>query len=279
LITVAFRLDDPSETSNQDVEAGILDALRVHQATCTFAVIPFRMFDGRKTPLSVARARPLVRAAEEGLIEPALHGYIHASRYPELAPPSEFSGLSHDEQRSMIKEGRAHLETVFGMEVSGFIPPWNSYDGITVEVLEQEGLRYLSASWLAPLTPRRSLRILPFTARLGLLSQALNEAAAFTRANPVIVIVMHHYDFAESGSDQASTNTNEFSNLLSCLTSRSDIRIQTLAEISNSMACPDLPIRQHRFRSRHHFMSHLLPRLSFVNNSPWRDMLAKMLSL
>jgi hypothetical protein len=40
MIRLAFRFDDPSETSNQLVEAGIIDALRRHRACATFAVIP-----------------------------------------------------------------------------------------------------------------------------------------------------------------------------------------------------------------------------------------------
>lgn len=275
MITIAFRLDDPSETSNQEVEAGILDVLRAHRASCTFAVIPFRIADGKRIPLSVERARPLVNAAQEGVIEPALHGYVHTRIHPEMALPSEFVGRSRDEQQAMIREGRAHLESVFGKTVTGFVPPWNSYDITTLGILEQAGFKYLSAGWRAPSNPKGKVKILPLTVHLSEIPQAIAEARLFIKASPVIVVVMHHYDFMESGSDQALINIAEFSNMLSQLVCQVDIKLRTLAEISEFMISPDLPIRQNSIRAKHHLMTHLLPKHSFMNTSPWRVMLAK----
>jgi hypothetical protein len=40
MIQVALRFDDPSETSDQGVEASILDALHEHDSCATFSVIP-----------------------------------------------------------------------------------------------------------------------------------------------------------------------------------------------------------------------------------------------
>lgn len=275
MITVAFRLDDPSETSNQTVEAGILDAFRTLHAACTFAVIPFRIVDGKRIPLSAARARPLVDAAHAGVIEPALHGYVHARIHPEMATPSEFAGRPRDEQQRMIIEGRAHLESVFGRPVTGFVPPWNSYDSTTPGVLEEAGFKYLSASWHATANSKESIRILPLTVHLGEIPQAIDEARLYIKANPVIVVVMHHYDFMESGSDQASISLGEFSNLLSLIACQADIHLRTLAEISGLMISPDIPIRQHRLQKKHHLMARFLPKHSFLNASPWRGMLAK----
>ena len=275
MITVAFRLDDPSETSNQEVEAGILDALRAHHAQCTFAVIPFCMADGNRIPLSVERARPLVLAAQEGVIEPALHGYAHTRIHPEMAQPSEFLGRSHDEQQAMICEGRSYLESVFGKAVTGFVPPWNSYDCTTLEILEQAGFKYLSASLRAPATSKGRLKILPLTAHLNEIPQAIDEARRYILANPVIIVVMHHFDFAESGSEQALINIAKFSNMLSQLVCQADIKLRTLSEIAESMISPDLPLQQHSIRAKHHLMTHLLPKHSFLNASLWRGILAK----
>jgi peptidoglycan/xylan/chitin deacetylase (PgdA/CDA1 family) len=275
MITVAFRLDDPSETSNQEVEAGILDVLRALHTPCTFAVIPFRMLDGKRIGLSAERARPLVDAAHEGIIEPALHGYVHVRALPEMTQPSEFSGRPHEEQRSMILEGRTHLETVFGQAITGFIPPWNSYDKNTFEILETEGFKYLSSGWRAPSHVKGKIKALPLTAHLGDIPQAIAEARRFISAHPIIVVVMHHYDFAESGSEQSIINLKEFSNTVSGLVKKSDINIQTLAQVSKIMSCTDLPIRQYRMRSKNRLMAHLLPKYSFMSTSLWQGMLAK----
>ncbi len=275
MITVAFRLDDPSETSNQTVEAGILDALRANRASCTFAVIPFRLVNGQRTPLSAERARPLVDAAREGVIEPSLHGFVHARIHPEAAQPSEFVGRSYEDQRTMIREGRAHLESVFGKPVVGFVPPWNSYDSTTIRILEEAGFKYVSAGWRAPSKPHGQVKTLPLTVHLSEIPQALDEARRFIKARPVIVVVMHHYDFEESGSDQASTSVPEFASLLSQLICQSDVKLQTLAEISGFMAGPELSVRQHNVRAIHPLMARFLPKHCFLNASPWRAMLTK----
>lgn len=88
MIRLAFRFDDPSETSDQEIEAGVIEALRQHEVCATFAVIPFRMINGEKVPLSASRARPLVKAMQDGIIEIAQHGYLHLRRDPEPAPPN-----------------------------------------------------------------------------------------------------------------------------------------------------------------------------------------------
>lgn len=277
MITVAFRLDDPSETSNQEVEAGILDALRTYRIPCTFAIIPFRMMDGKKTALSKERARPLVAATRDGIIEPALHGYLHVRTHPEMAQPSEFLGRLRDEQQSMISEGRAHLESIFDQPVKGFVPPWNSYDNITLQILAKDGFKYLSAGWHAPKTSKEHIKILPLTAHLSDIQEAVNEARCFIKANPIIVVVMHHYDFSESGSKQAVTHITKFSNTISWLTSQSDIKLRTLSEISECMTSANAPIRQHRIREKHRLLASILPKHSFLNTTLWRGMLASPL--
>lgn len=275
MITIAFRFDDPSETSNQEVEASILDALRTHRACCTFAVIPFRMVDGERKGLSVERAHPLVKASQEGLIEPALHGYAHVPIKPEEKRRSEFAGIASDGQRTMVREGRAHLESVFGMAVTGFVPPWNSYDITTLRILDQAGFKYLSAGRRATVDPKGKIKLLPFTVHLNEIKHAIAEARQFIKASPVIVVVMHHYDFKESGADQAFTNIAEFSNMLSQLVCQADIKLRTLRDVSEMMISPNSAIWQYGIREKNNLIARLVPKHSFVNAPLWRCMLAK----
>ena len=275
MITLAFRLDDPSETSNQELEAEILDVLYTHRVPCTFAIIPFRIVDEKRISLSLERARPLIAATREGFIEPALHGYVHVRIDSEMIQPSEFSGRSKNEQFVMISEGRAHLESIFDQSVNGFVPPWNSYDKTTVQILEASGFRYISASWRAPKTNKGHIKMLPLTAHLNHLNEAVNEARRFSKANPVIVVVMHHYDFAESRSNMAVTHISDLSDKISWLADQPDIKIRTLTEISESMTSSDTAIRQYRIRNKYSLFSSMLPKHSFLNTTPWRGMLAK----
>ena len=43
MITVTFRLDDPSQISDHQLEKGILDLFNRYNASITFAVIPFQL--------------------------------------------------------------------------------------------------------------------------------------------------------------------------------------------------------------------------------------------
>ncbi|MGA9164324.1 MAG: DUF2334 domain-containing protein [Thiobacillus sp.] len=274
MIRVALRLDDPSETSHQGVETGVMDILRKHRAAATFAVIPFRMVDGERKALSLQRALPLVEAAREGVIEIALHGYTHVRRLPEPALPTEFSGCPQGEQHALIEAGRNRLEQIFEQRVRGFVPPWNSYDLATLHSLDALDFRYVSADWAQPANYRGDLKLLPRTAHLGDIPAALNEARRFVKARPVIVVVLHHYDFSESGSDHAVIDMPGFDCALERIQAEPDVRICTLGDLSDSFSAPSSQMLRHHQLTRSRLARRLLPRQSFLDSSLWRGAIA-----
>jgi peptidoglycan/xylan/chitin deacetylase (PgdA/CDA1 family) len=274
MIRVALRLDDPSETSHRAVEAGILDALRSHGACATFAVIPFRMVDNQLMALSTTRALPLIEAAQAGVIEVALHGHAHARFHPESAIPSEFAGRPEADQDALITEGRSHIESVFGQSVIGFVPPWNSYDVATLSVLERQRFHYVSAGLNITDGYSGELKLLPLTAHLRDVPAALAEARRFHKAGPVIVVVMHHFDFVESGVDGGSIDLQGFAALLANLSAQPDVTLCKLADVSTSFSHTVSSIRQHRLRSRYSYLRRLLPRHCILNAPLWQALLA-----
>ena len=261
------------------MEAGILEALYNHRVCATFAVIPFRMVAGQRIALSVSRAHPLIEAEHVGVIEVAQHGYTHARLQPEPALPSEFLGRPPDQQRALIIEGHDHLASVFGHRIQGFVPPFNSYDAATLSVLESEGFSYVSAGWNASETYRGPLKLLPMTTHLSDLPAALQEARRFVRANPVVVTVMHHYDFAESGSDRAVIDLAGFSAILAKLTGQSDITLCRLGDVAVNFGATDRPMRQRRLWTRYRRLRRILPKHHFFDAPLWRGMLAGALKL
>jgi peptidoglycan/xylan/chitin deacetylase (PgdA/CDA1 family) len=274
MIRVAFRLDDPSETSHQGVEEGILDTLYSHKACATFAVIPFRRIEGQRVPLSRSRAAPLIQAARAGVVEPALHGHTHARLQPEMQPPSEFVGRPWGDQHTLILEGRAHLESIFGCPIVGFVPPWNSYDDATIGVLRSQSFSYLSASRAVTSDHRGVPRLLPFTTRPRDLPVAIEEARRFSGSHPVIIVVMHHYDFLESGSEQAAFDLAKFSVVLARLMDDPGIAVCKLADIAEDLNPAARPIYQHQTWARYPRLRRCLPRHSFLNAPVWRAILA-----
>jgi len=276
MIRVAFRFDDPSETSNQLIEAGVIDALRRHRACATFAVIPFRMVDGVKVSLSAARAKPLVEAARDGIIEIALHGHTHQRRAPEPAAPTELAGLSEDEQHSMIQEGCVHLENIFGRHITGFVPPYNSYDRGTLTALESNDFRYFSAGTIQ-VDYQGRLKSVPQTAYLKDIPWLFDEARRYQNAYPVIVIVMHHFDFAESGSPNATIDLPGFERALGLIQADKNIRIATMDALTSGLRTSVRQLIRHHHWAHFRILRTLVPKKCILDASLWHSMLSRLI--
>lgn len=274
MIRLAFRLDDPSETSHQGVEAGIMEILRRRNVPATFATIPFRIIDGERRPLSATRAHPLVEAQRAGLVEIAQHGHIHLRHKPEPAPPTEFRGCPRAEQQALIEEGKRHLESIFEERIRGFVPPWNSYDAATVSSLVELGFDYLSAGWEMPTKSHGPLQLLPRSAQLKDFDKAFTEALRFAAARPAIVFVMHHYDFAESGATKAALDLGRFDQMLTQALAHPGTQVTTLSQLAQAFTANDRHLAlQHRLAGNP-ILGRLLPHSSLVDGPLWRSILA-----
>lgn len=274
MIHLAFRLDDPSETSHQGVEAGILETLQRHGVPATFAVIPFRIVDGTRRSLSAVRAQPLVEAHRAGLVEVAQHGHVHLRRHPEPAAPTEFCGRTCAEQLALIGEGKQHLESIFGGRVCGFVPPWNSYDAATASSLVELGFTYLSAGWQIPAADHGALRLLPRTAQLKDFDTAFSEALRFEAARPIVVFVLHHYDFAESGNASAPLDLPRFGQMLARARAHPGTRVSTLSQLSQALPANRRRVALQQRLTDNPILGRLLPRSSLLDAPLWRGILA-----
>lgn len=262
MIRLALRLDDPSETSDQKIESGILSALDACGLRATFAVVPFREFNGERVALSPDRARPLIDAQRRGLIEVALHGNTHINR-ANGAKKSEFSGMPVTDQFRLIQEGAQHLGKIFDTRIGGFVPPWNGYDLNTLTALQQDGFDYISADWRMPIGYAESLPILPLTCHVSQVKEAFAEARRISFMSPVIIAMIHHYDFTESGSDNSKFDMKYFEELLAWVShqpQRSSVRLIDVAKNINGSFLR----RQARSRD-HRLIKRMLPALSFIS--------------
>lgn len=233
MIRLAFRLDDPSATSNQEVEARILDSLARHGLCASFAVIPFRGTQEAPLPLTRARAQLMREAAASGVLDIALHGHAHRD-VAGGGRPSEFSGVPTAQQRRLLEQGRALLENVFERPVTGFVPPWNSFDAATLDALESLGFNHVSSNLAhSPMRPT-SLRLLPLTCHLPELKAAIAEARRFARLQPVVIVVMHHYDFP-GGDAPVFREPAEFDALLAWIAAQEDLEVNTLTQLAATL--------------------------------------------
>jgi len=260
MIRLALRFDDPSATSDRSLEEGIFAAARTAGIPLTVAVIPFRNQAGEQVGLTEARAAHLIQAQRDGIIEVAQHGYCHEPETPGQKPPSEFSGQDFDRQLEKISQGRSVLEALFGKSITGFVPPWNTFDARTSGALAQIGFRYLSAGWEMDADCSPDLVYLPRTCQMTELQAVLHALRTFDSLDPVVVAVMHHYDFAESGNPQATTDLNRFGALLQSLGRDARLQVSTLSTLTDA-ACTSLQnrIRQNAWGSLHWRLQRRLP--------------------
>jgi len=276
LIQVAIRFDDPSPSSKQFLERAIIEVFASHGCCVTVAVIPFKRMNGKLVGLTKEGASHLVTAASRGTAEIALHGLAHEQR--ESTPPgnvSEFAGLASGDQLPLISKGLLRLKEVFGDTIFGFVPPWNSFDAGTLEAVEKLGFRYLSAGWETPLGHRGGVAIVPRTCNVSIVEAAVKEARRARLLSPVIVAVMHHYDFSESGDGEASIDVPALDRLLSWLKKQPDVTISPLGEVAARLTDREYrrALKRHRLREALHWrLRRYVPQYSLLPG-PWWHLL------
>jgi len=236
-VTVVFRFDDYSETSNTAMEVKLINAFRQHGVCCTFSIIPFickgSTHDSREQgviPLSTAKADILKEAVEAGAVELALHGYAHQT-IRDTGGWTEFIGLGYDAQFAKLKKGKDFVEQMLAQPVTIFVPPWNSYDSNTARALGDLGFRCLSAATFGVGEGPSSLKFLPATSDLLQLRQAVEVARRRPEADRLVVALFHTYDFTEASETQGIMAYQDLVGLLDWLVSQPDVDVKTMSEV------------------------------------------------
>jgi peptidoglycan/xylan/chitin deacetylase (PgdA/CDA1 family) len=242
-IKIVFRYDDFSSQSPTKLDVALIESLGEHHCAATFAVVPAMVEGNYRDPsprpmieLSPEKVRLLRTAIERKVVEPALHGLNHQShRSREAGGFSEFAGLSYAEQRAKICRGKELLEQQAGVEITTFVPPWNSYDANTLRVIQEAGFTAISAGLWGTCGESSQLTFVPSTCPLNL--GALRSAVAVARAGddpePVIVVLFHPSDFEDTGAGGATT-IPDFRAILRWTREQADVDVVTVARLSRS---------------------------------------------
>lgn len=251
MIRIAFRFDDPSPVSKQHVEEMVFDALHSRNIPLTCATVPVRPRGGNEIRFTRDRISHYEIMHHAGLMEIALHGYSHCdARTMPTGNPSEFAGIPYQQQKSVIATGRSILEDVFQKPITGFVPPWNNYDATTVEALEELGFKYLSAGYRLPPKSSTILRNIPLTSRLSSIDTTIAQARRFEMFSPVVVVVLHHYDFDRDPDDPPvrEFDQHEFSRILENLTGIPDAQFTTLGKLAEEISPHSCAVWKHYLR-------------------------------
>lgn len=238
-IHVFLRFDDYCATSPIAIEQGLVAALRRTGLSATFAVVPALTEGSYHEPgdrgtvaMSEAKRAFLREAVTDGVVDAALHGWNHRTRV--AAPPhSEFEGLDPSVQHDLIGRGAAVLREWTGRAPSVFVPPWNRYDQATLAALEVHGFRCLSAHRFGAVGGR-GLRFAPITIEIPNLRRAVAHARTEGDADPIVGVLMHPYDFHESGDPRATMSLASFERDLEWLAAQADVRVVTIARLTDA---------------------------------------------
>lgn len=259
-IQVVFRFDDYSTSSNTALEQRILMEFSNLGAPITFAVIPFEAegyVNGQVanlTPLSDDKGLILKQAAQNGIVEVALHGHIHCS--VREGDPAEFIGLGLPNQQARLEAGKALLEQITQATVTTFVPPWNQFDDDTLHALRASGFKMLSARADAPANTNTNLDFLPATTGIRGATQAI-EAARRQPGNHIVVILFHEYDFIEFDKQRGCMNLEEFTQLMVWIKQQSDIEVLSMQQAAQQSS--DLSLTRYHANRRSGILARLLP--------------------
>jgi predicted deacetylase len=153
-----FRWDDVSPYQDRKKYRLLVDLFVRYSFPAVLGIIPDNhdediKFDTMKENVFVDELHQLEKAGWEM----AQHGYRHLQHTDNggilnLNKASEFAGRDFETQKSDIEQGMKILVD-YGFKPVTFIPPWHSFDMMTVKVLEQLNFKILSDGMF--LYPRR----------------------------------------------------------------------------------------------------------------------------
>jgi peptidoglycan/xylan/chitin deacetylase (PgdA/CDA1 family) len=234
-VNLVFRLDDFSAVSSTGIEREVITLFRQHRVALTIGVVPFVCSHdfGDPTeqillPLPADKVDFLRQAVNDATIDVALHGYSHQT--VGINRKTEFAGIGLEAQLEKLTRGKTALENTIASSVSIFIPPWNSYDLETIQVLDHLKMAVISADWKGPAAQGTNLKFLPATTDLMHIHDAISDASCSPDKQPLIVVLFHLYDFKEFGGDHGCITLQKLAEELNWIKQKEGIRILSISQ-------------------------------------------------
>jgi hypothetical protein len=222
---IIIRFDDYGVWCNQDWLEIEKDLIAVHEKygiKISFATIPESKYtlnyhplspkvypkkienrDFNPYPLQVGsdRVNILKGSVAKGISEVTLHGFYHPKGYSNNLN-TEFYGVSYDVQYYKLSQGKRILDSLFNTNVTTLVPPHNTYDNLTLDLLEDIGYKCVSAKRPTATAPT------PMTGNIACLwhtnSDFHNLINYFEKQEhftdePTPILMLHHTNFTTGG--------------------------------------------------------------------------------
>jgi len=240
MVNVIFRYDDYAANSVTDAEIKIIETFRKHGIPISFGVIPFKVAGDPEDPsaqdllaLDSVKEEILKNGFEAGILDITMHGYSHQTNSPEYL--SEFANLEYKEQLKRLSAGKEYLQNVTGAPVTTFLPPWNTYDLNTLSALEESGFSILSANKKGLVSRGSKLHYLPISCDLPELKDAVKAARRSSDKQPLLVALLHDYDFLDLNEEIGVLTFQEFSELIDWVSAQGDVNVLSISQASEDI--------------------------------------------
>lgn len=197
-----------------------------------------------------------------GRIDVAQHGFSHTNHAPQGHIRGEFRERGYKSQLRDITSGKEILCSSCDLvNITTFVPPYNSWDDNTATILKQTGFTILSADRFFYYKSAKGLTVIPCTTRLQKLETVVNEGSLPEKG--VMVVLYHPEDIIKlAGREDYFFGIVRFDRLLDKLSVMPNIKVVTLQRLAQK--CSDLTIeryhRANKLYGHRYFWKKLLPK-------------------
>lgn len=222
---IIIRFDDYGVWCNHDWLEIEKDLIAVHEKygiKISFATIPESRYTLNYHPLSPKsypkeienrsfnpyplhvgseRVNFLKESVAKGISEVTLHGFYHPKGYSNNLN-TEFYGVSYDVQYGKLFRGKQILDSLFNTNVTTLVPPHNTYDNLTLNLLEDIGYKCISAkcpTTTAPISETGNIACLWHTTSSFQELKNYFESREHYKDEPTPLLMLHHTNFTEGG--------------------------------------------------------------------------------
>lgn len=190
-INVIFRYDD-FKLIDDSIQNSLVELFAVEKVPLHIAVIPFN----KDSSMCLEKCEAVERVKElqkRGILQIAMHGYCHKGDTFN----GEFLGLTYDEQLFRLQHSSSVLDSIFETHVHIFIPPWNRYNHITLDILHELGYDIVSSE-LASNQIVSDTRFQYYPEGVDHPAKLPKVVRSNSRRAGLIVCMFHRYDFSDT---------------------------------------------------------------------------------
>ena len=220
-IKLVFRYDDFMLKSNS-LDEKVLIIFQKHRIPLVLGVIPCDSKENMILEKKYKLLPVLKQDVSDQSIEIAQHGLTH-----QKLIVGEFETLEKNEQYRRMFKGKFLLDSIFHTKVVTFIPPWNSYDSNTLDVMSQTGIKVLSSA-LCVGQSWSNVHVNYFPETIEDFSTLLTVLEHNKSRKGVVVVMFHNYTFGKRYS------LVQLDSLLATINTLSYLKCVTFAQLYNN---------------------------------------------